>query len=347
MDKNVLVENNEITLLGNDSIRIKGRHSESEGCLAFDWTNSGIVFCFSGTGFILSFGKYTADIPAYVKVIIDGKHRQRFAITNGGERVIIEGLTDKRHKVEVLKVTEGEAKLLFKGLTLLGNDAALRNPPFNSPRKIEFIGDSITAGYGVLGRITDPSYETYQQDGTYSYAYLTAQKCDADARFICASGKGIVCNCDGNREDVKAGQYYNYLTRLGGECNDGWEADVVVLNIGTNDCGGPAPNEEFALAAKDLVAKVRARYKNAHIIWMYGMMSQLYAEVLRETIREISETDKQVYFLYVDTIFGNDDENGANGHPNVRASMRASNLLYKKIRSVTGWRNAVSPAEEE
>ncbi len=347
MDKNVVCPNEPIKLAGNDSIRIKGRHTVVDGCLAFDWTNSGFSFAFNGTGFILSLGAYSADIPAYVKIVIDGNRRQRFAVVNGSEKLIIEGLTDKRHRVDVLKVTEGDAKLLFDDITLLGNGAAFRNPPFNSPRKIEFIGDSITAGYGVLGTANDPTYQTFQQDGTYSYAYLTAEKCGADARFICNSGKGIVCNCEGNREDVKAGQYYNYLTRQGGICEDDWKADVVVINIGTNDCGGPAPDDEFVAAAKDLVSKVRARYPEAKIIWMYGMMSQLYAETLRNTIRDISKEDENVHFLFVDTIFGNESETGANGHPNVRASMRASELLYKKIRSVTGWKGSVSIPDEE
>ena len=77
------------------------------------------------------------------------------------------------------------------------------------------------------------------------------------------------------------------------------------------------------------------------------MMSQLYAETLRRTIKEIAETDEKVHFLFADTIFGNESETGANGHPNVRASMRASNLLYKKIRSVTGWHNAVVVSDED
>lgn len=347
MDKNIAYPNKPVKLLGNDSIRIKGRHTEVDGCLAFDWTNSGFTFAFFGTGFIISLGAYNADTPAYVKIVIDGNRRQRFAVVNGSEKLIIEGLSEKRHRVEVLKVTESNEKLLFDDITLLGIDAAFRNPPFNSPRRIEFIGDSITAGYGVLGASSDPTYQTFQQDGTYSYAYLTAEKCSADARFICISGKGIVCNCEGNREDVKAGQYYNYLTRQGGVCDDGWTADVVVINIGTNDCGGPAPDDEFIEAAKDLVSKVRARYPEAKIIWMYGMMSQLYAETLRNTIREISETDKNVHFLFVDTMFGNESETGANGHPNVRASMRASALLFKKIRSVTGWKTTLSLSDED
>lgn len=346
MEKNLVFINEPIKLVGNEKIRIRGRHTEEDGFLAFDWTNSGFAFNFNGTGFIISLGEYKADAPAYVKIIIDGKQHQRFAVVNGSEKLIIEGLSEKRHRVEVLKVTEGEPKLKFDTVTLLGNGAVLCNPPFNSPRKIEFIGDSITCGYGVLGLHTDPTYLTYQQDGTRGYAYLTADKFGADARYIAISGKGIVCNCNGDRTDVKAGQYYNYISRTGGECSDGWTADVVVINIGTNDCGGPAPDAEFTDAAKDLISKVRARYPEAQIIWMYGMMSQLYKETLRKTIREVAKTDKKVHFLFVDTVFGNVSETGANGHPNVRASLRASALLYKKIRSVTNWRGSVATEEE-
>lgn len=346
MDKSIVFINEPIKLLGNEMIRIRGRHTEQDGFLAFDWTNSGIAFAFKGTGFILSLGAYTADIPAYLRVIVDGKRHQRFAVVNGSEKIIIEGLSDKRHRVEILKVTEGEAKLLMDSIALIGNGAVLRNPPFNSPRRIEFIGDSITCGYGVLGSSKDPDYNTFQQDGTYTYAYLTAEKLGAEARYLCASGKGIVCNCDGNREDVRAGQYCSYISRLGGECNDGWIPDVVVMNIGTNDCGGPVPDDEFAEAAKALIAKIRSRYENAQIIWVYGMMSQLYAQTLRKTIREVQKTDPKVNFVFVDTVFENESETGANGHPNVRASMRVSAILAKKIRSLTGWKNAVVIPEE-
>jgi lysophospholipase L1-like esterase len=347
MDKYTVIVNQPIKLVGNDKIRIRGRHTEEDGMLAFDWSGSGFAFNFVGTGFIISLGGYSNDCPAYVKITVDGNHSQRFAVVNGSEKLIIEGLSDKRHRVNVLKITEGEPKLKFDTVTLLGNGAELRNPPFNSPRRIEFIGDSITCGYGVLGLHTDSTYRTYQQDVTRSYAGITAERFGADARFIAISGKGIVCNCNGDRTDIKTGEYYNRQSRTGGICNDGWVADVVVINIGTNDCGGPAPNDEFEQAARDLVAKVRDRYPEAHIIWLYGMMSQLYSEVLRDTLRDISKKDEKVHFMFTDTMYGNEPETGANGHPNVRCSVRVSNMLYKKIRSLTGWRNKVTLPEEE
>ncbi len=346
MDRNIICENKAIMLADNPNIRIRGRHTVENGCLAFDWSNSGFGFAFTGTGFIISLGGYDWPDIAYVKIVVDGVRRQRFAVVNGKEKLIIEGLADKRHRVEVIKVTESDKPVLFESITLSGKDATLNNPPFNSPRRIEFIGDSITAGYGVLADHTETAYNTYQQDSTYSYAYLTAEKCDAESRHICISGKGIVCNCEGNYEDVKTGEYYNRQTRLGGVCNDGWEPHVVVINIGTNDCCGNAKDEEFIPAAKDLLKKVRERYKDAEIIWLYGVMTQRFADTIREIIRELSETDKKLHFLYAESIEGNNPEIGAVGHPNVRASIRVSKLLYKKIRSVTGWRNAI-PADVE
>ena len=222
----------------------------------------------------------------------------------------------------------------------------LRKSP-GKPRKIEFVGDSITAGYGVLGRNSDPDFQTYQQDGTASYAYLTTINCNAEGRFICNSGKGVVVNCEGDRNAVKASDYYKYQTRMGGECNDGWVPDVVVINLGTNDGFGGASDEEFTQGVRDLIALERERYPKANIMWVYGMMSLVYAEALKSVMRELNAKDKKVHFLVVDCINNNANEIGANGHPNINASARVAALLSKKIRSITGWRGAVNENDGE
>lgn len=330
--------NEPIRLVSCDMLNIKGRYTVSEQYLEFDWTNSGFEFSFCGSGFMLTFGGYTADQPAFIRIKLDGRETRRYAVVNGNEAVIVEGLRFKEHTVEVLKITEGEPKLKFNTLSLFGEGAQLSAPKPVSERRIEFVGDSITCGYGVLGMHTDPTYFTYQQDGTRGYAYMTAEKLGADARFIAISGKGIVCNCNGDRSDIKAGEYFELQSRTGGICNDGWTADVVVINIGTNDCGGPAPDDEFVSAAKELIAKERARYPEAHIVWAYGMMSELYRGLLAKIIRDVRKTDKKVHYVSLATVFGNQSETGANGHPNVRASIRVSNILSRKIRTLTGWK---------
>lgn len=348
MERNIVCQCAPISLVGNDMLRIHGRHAETDGCLAFDWSNSGFSFAFVGNGFMLSLREYKADAPAYVKIIIDGTRRQRFAVVNGSEKLIIEGLPEKRHRVDIYRVTEGEEPLLFESLTLFGQGAMLRNPPFGSPRRIEFIGDSLTSGYGVLGSDKDPDYKTYQQDSTYSYAFLASELLDADSRYICISGKGIACNCEGNRNDVKAGEFCDYLTRKGGAVDDGWVPDVVVLSIGTNDVGGPAALSEFSEAAEALLVKTREKYPDAYIIWMYGMCNQFYSDQLKQVIKKANAADSKISFLFVESIDTQKNEYGANGHPNVRANARVSTLLFKKIRSVTGWKsNMPKPKDEE
>ena len=279
---------------------------------------------------------------ARIAIELDGR-RAVDAQLNVPEKVFTLEAGEGEHTVRIVKLSETAMS------TCIINTIEAENirPTTNKSCLVEFIGDSITCGYGVLGLHTDSTYRTYQQDVTRSYAGITAERFGADARFIAISGKGIVCNCNGDRTDIKTGEYYNRQSRTGGICNDGWVADVVVINIGTNDCGGPAPNDEFEQAARDLVAKVRDRYPEAHIIWLYGMMSQLYSEVLRDTLRDISKKDEKVHFMFADTMYGNEPETGANGHPNVRCSVRVSNMLYKKIRSLTGWRNKVTLPEEE
>jgi lysophospholipase L1-like esterase len=318
-------------------LRTYGRYTIKQECLAFDWSNSGFSFNFSGTGFILSLGSYSADQPAYVKVYLDGSE-QRFAISTGTEKIIYENLPDKRHRVTVLRVTEGAAPLLFKELVLFGKDQKFMSPPFDKPRRIEFIGDSVTSGYGVIADPSETTYQTYQQDSTMTYAYFTAKELEADAHYICISGKGIVCDCNGEKEE-DIPRFFEYASREKEPWDfSKWIPGVVVVNAGTNDVAGAIGDREFTEKSVEFLNSIRSKYPEAHIVWVYGMMNDKYVSAIKEAIKELNKTDKKVHFLYVESINQLPGETGANGHPNTRANMRVSKLLVKKIRSVTGWK---------
>jgi hypothetical protein len=125
-----------------------GRYTVRKDCLAFDWSNSGISFNFFGSGFILSLGEFTCDEPAYIKVYLDGAE-QRFAISTGKEKIIYENLPEKRHRVTILRITEGEIPLLFKDLVLFGKDQKFMAPPSTSRGKSNFTGIPSPAGTGL------------------------------------------------------------------------------------------------------------------------------------------------------------------------------------------------------
>jgi len=340
MEKKLPVIGEQALVLCEDNgkyLRTHGRYTIKQDCLAFDWSNSGISFNFSGTGFILSFGSYSADEPAYVKVFLDGVE-QRFAVTNGKEKIIYENLAEKRHRVTILRITEGDVPLLFKDLVFLGMDHKVMAPPFDKPRKIEFIGDSITCGYGVIANPSETSYHTFQQDSTMTYAYFTAKELEADAHYISISGKGILCNCNGEK-DNEIPLFYEHASQ-NKELWDfsRWTPNIVVINAGTNDAAGAIPDQTFTEATAAFLKQIRSKYPSAHIIWVYGMMNDKYVSAIKAAVRDLSQTDEKMHFLYVDSINQMQGETGANGHPNTRANMRVSKFLVKKIKSVTDWK---------
>ncbi len=338
-NKMSVIGQNKIVLSKNEGkfIRPHGRYTIKDECLAFDWPNSGFSFNFFGTGFILSLGKYESAQPAYIKVYVDNIE-QRFAVCCGKEKIIFEHLPNKRHKVTVLKITEGAPPVLFSDLVLLGSDQKLMSAIYGKNRRIEFIGDSITCGYGTMANSTETAYNTFQQDSSLTYAFFTAKELDAEANYICVSGKGIVSDCEGNRA-MTIPEFYN-LASLNGESWDfsGYTPDVVVINAGTNDAWGMVDYPEFIKKSSAFIKTIREKYPQAYIIWLYGMLNQQYLTPLKDMIKEMNEQDPKIHFVYVEGITESAGEIGGVGHPNAKANKRAANLLVKKIKSVTGWR---------
>ena len=69
--------------------------------------------------------------------------------------------------------------------------AGLRPLPEKS-RKIEFIGDSITCGYGIEGVCNVDVFNTPQENPFKNYALRTAKALDADYQLVSWSGIGLI-----------------------------------------------------------------------------------------------------------------------------------------------------------
>lgn len=323
-------------ILSNEYVRVLGRSTTVDGCVAFDWSNSGIEFSFKGTGFIVGYGPYAAPIPAYVKAFVDGKS-VRFPISNGSEKTIIDTLDEGVHNVKILKVTEGVDKLLFKDITLIGEEPYFSSLPSAPERKIEFLGDSITCGYGVLAEESVTVYNTFEQDSTKAYAYLTAEAFGADIHSECISGQGIICNCDG-KVDYEIPKFFMHASRTKESWDhSSWTPDVVVINAGTNDVGGGISDAVITEGAINFILSVRGRYPKAKIVWFYGMMMYNYIIALEHAVKTVNLVDKDVYFLKCESIFNRQGETGAVGHPNLLGQRRGADALIEKIASITGW----------
>ena len=119
-------------------------------------------------------------------------------------------------------------------------------------KKIDFIGNSITCGYGNDGLVCFPTHYSYETQNHYLfYAQIAARQLGAVAYIAARSGIGVYRNYNGprtgtpdNRIDVQY-EYTMYaeksaFRREGGAMNERWDfsrfqPDVVCINLGTND----------------------------------------------------------------------------------------------------------------
>lgn len=315
-----------------------GRVACKDGYMRVVWCNSGMTFSFVGNRMLITLGEAEYDAPVYVRITVDDTV-YKFAVSTGKERLIIESLSDADHRVTIERTTEGLTPLLFKSIAFYGSKPSVRARRLPAIRRIEFIGDSLTCGYGVLADPTVSEFNTFEEDSTCAAAYLTGQMLKADTRTICLSGKGVVCNCNGDRTDRKAGDFFKWDDLDGTPHNfKSWRPHVLVINIGTNDAWGNAPEDEYIAAMRELALFARDVYPNAKIIWLCGMLgSQFYADALSKMIKELGGSKCGYYMLRFDGIENHPGEVGGGGHPNAKAHARFAKTLTAYLRTITGW----------
>ncbi|MBN8228400.1 lipase [Corallococcus macrosporus] len=220
-------------------------------------------------------------------VVVDGAPARLLAVRPGqGSYVLASGLPVGLHTVEVLKRTES----LVGASTLLSLEVhgELREPPPRTGPRLEFIGDSITCGYGTDVTFVPesssskvPGFTAKHQNPRRGYGWLTAQRLGAEAELVCYSGHGVYRNLDLTTSALIPALYEQAVP----DHPAVWDfpsgsPDVIVLNAGTNDTfagsGTPAflPDEAaFKAAYRGFLARLRALHPRAHIVCTLGSMT--------------------------------------------------------------------------
>ena len=313
--------------------RLLGRPYYIDDIPGFTWSNSGIEFCAQCDRITVFFGENLTEQPVMFKIYVDNRSIKT-SVLGRGVTAVIENLKDKKHHIKILRISEGSYCASIEKIQIYG-----KTPGFSMPEKIrrlklEFLGDSITAGFGVLADSSKLEFTTYEQDSTKTYAYLTAEALDADIRTICISGEGICHSC-GDGVGLTFKNFINRTTRGLDECiPDEYVPDVYIVNGGTNDKKCHVTSEEFSEGVINLLNVIRAKYPETPIIWMYGMMVHVFDEELKKAINLFNESDKNTHCLILKPVSEYKNESGTYGHPNFNASVRCSRVLVKKIKEI-------------
>jgi len=254
-----------------------GRIGSAAGGKLLAWSGSELRARFTGRQLGLSF-KSTHWGTSHFTVEIDGRRHWLAAPGNASsDWALREPLAEGEHELRLVKRTEAPmAETVFLGLRLSQGGQLLAPPPARA-LKLEFYGDSITAG-ACNGDVADDQYEDlYPHDGTRAYGAVTAARLGADYVGIAVSGIGITATWG---ELLMPQIWDRYAPRLDAAVAppDARAPDVVLLNLGQNDHGFPASKgqsiaPDFGERYLAFVRQLRGRYPKARIVLLMGGMS--------------------------------------------------------------------------
>lgn len=340
-------------------VRFIGRTAENEGIRLLALSASGVEFTFTGTSasFTLVGDNMTSN----------PEKQPRFAVYINGERTMDE-LLDSAEKevtvftsdepvqttVKLLKLSEAQESTM--GIKSVNVTSAEDIAPTaqTGKLKIEFIGDSITCGYGVDDEDRDHHFKTSTEDATKAYAYKTAMALDADYSLVSYSGNGIISGYtdNGTRQTSQmVPTVYKKFAKSWGSYDmfsvqeldwdfSQFQPDYIVINLGTNDAsytkGDKDKIQEYIDGYVDFLSTVRENNPKAHIICSLGVMgTDLYPAIEKAAAAYTEKTGDTNLSTFKFTVQdGNKNGYAADWHPTAASHDIAAAELTEYIKSL-------------
>jgi lysophospholipase L1-like esterase len=345
-------------LIGSHDPRIRwtGRFdARAQTEVRFAWPGSQFEAQFTGS----SLRTRLVDVPVeddtretdWITVVIDRNPPKTFALAEGLHVYpLARGLAAGSHHALIWKRTEAEVGIIsFRGFELETGGTLNRLPP-PPRRRMEFVGDSIVAGYGNEGADGTCHWSATRENNYSTYGAFAARELGATYTAVAWSGKGVTRNYEA-RDLLTLPDVYDRVipTEEGGPevTRPAPVDDVVVVNLGTNDFFRGVPDEALFVTRYDtFLTKLRERQPGALFVLALGpMLADDYPQpqartTLRKWLNTIqakrhAEGDDKLAFIefWIDPAEGV----ACDFHPNTRTHERMGHELAALVRSLLGW----------
>ena len=245
--------------------------------------------------------------------------------------VIAKDLVKGNHTIKVSKGTEAYRQDMYiHSVVYTGKLEA----SMAASRRIEFLGDSITAGSGVF--FEDCGYgETHSY---FSYANMTADALGADYYSVANGGWRFTSSYKPESSIATIYDDTSMHEESLGVYDFSWKPDVIVINLGTNDAIGYRSDKEHyseALFKSNITALldlVREKNPDAEIVWVYGAMLKECEGWIKTAVEAYGQSDSKVHYLSLD---GN--SLGRGNHPDFVGSTISAGMLVEGLCKIMGW----------
>lgn len=296
---------------------------------------AGATYEYQCTGTVA--GAVISGDSGYFEASVDGGEYQVFEIKSGtSEYLFSDTLEEGTHTVRILRRSDPwRPPFTVDGVIVEELADIVKGYEGSYDLKIEFIGDSITSAQGIF----------YHQ----CYTTKTAEILNAHFQVISRSGMGLYRNAGNTTGDTLPEQYQWTEYRGRPDKRYTYQADVVVLNIGTNDgislndyVKDPAEKQEFVAEFEkvyyEMLDEILVANPGATILCLYGQLgknSQIDAAI-KKVVAQYKQDHAEVNIDYLPLEYAFDVTKESQWHPGVGSHTRDSKLIAAKIKKMLG-----------
>jgi lysophospholipase L1-like esterase len=310
-------------------------HSAEGGVSNGRWAPMSWFWVAPGTNsYILASGMLQSTFDADTGPITIALAKSTEADYNGSNE------TDWRVTVESFSLPEG------------GSFVANANPPLPGlplpSRRLEFIGDSITASYGI-GGFEPCAAKPWNQEAARSYPQLICSALEAECHVQAWSGRGLVKNYQleepgTHMPEIERRVWASVLQSPEWDFSS-WVPQAVWINLGTNDacCGRAWPVAGYQDTYVELLMNITQRYGGGGAVTIfaaYGPMSSVYKPQVEAAAAAANAQGAKVVVVDQSTVYDHPNSHGCWGHPSSVGHALMAESGVAAIASALGWQAA-------
>ena len=318
-----------------DYCMVQGRSYTMDSKLYINHTLSTIEGEFEGgyISFSLATDYDTSNHATFIKIYIDDTHH-KYKLKKGQSNIKID-VTPAKHTFKLIKLSESKRNFLAVKEICAEKFVKVTN---TRTLNLEFIGDSITTGYGILSRRKNGKYNSKHQEPTYSFPYRVAEKLNANYNVIASSGHGIGKTKDADVSMIKLYENIDLYTNTDKWNENNYQPQIDIVELGINDfiffqtLSGEQYENAVAKFEKDYIKFLKSLLaKKRKIVLVYGFFG---FKNLKESIKNMYDKlgSRDVYLVETPNIGDIDDLHA--WHPGRRSNNITTKRLLKTINEI-------------
>ena len=287
----------------------------------------------------------------YFMAQIDGGEAFKVGFNSEQDSIVslATALKKGKHQVSVMYVNEGYDRMPEFWGFIVDEGCSLTDAKALPEKRIEFIGNSITCGYGVEASSESCHFMDETSNHYYTYAAETARRLGAMHYTVARSGIGVYRNYNGPKTGDAVNMNTEYSHTLLYKKDVAWDfsrytPQLVCINLGTNDTSTTGADPKLLQKGyENLYKQVRSHYPEAKIVFLCGCMMRgendvaVAKKAMDETMEKAhNEGDKEVYrfdFTPHDGSLGY----GADWHPSYKQHQKMADELTPYVKKLMSW----------